>query len=173
MPDVTCIFVYCLTVTAFICIYECKRPTYTTEMCRSFMFSEHLLLQCWIPEMRNSQMTTENAKKNQNFGLYSKFYITSHFIISHSHIFLLFCPLFYLSLTIASPSSLPSRCVVSKHLSVWHSLTWPSRSHFINMMSHVSPFQRASPADTADYADHVIWRRLKVLEHFWFCLRML
>lgn len=32
----------------------------------------------------------------------------------------------------------------------------------------MSPFQRDSPADRADYADNVIWRRLKVLEEFWF-----
>lgn len=41
------------------------------------------------------------------------------------------------------------------------------------------PFQRDSPADTADYADDLIWRRLKVWNsyllsswangHFWFC----
>lgn len=175
MSDFTCIFVYCLTVTAFICIYECKHTTYTAEMCGSFTFCEYLLLQCWSPRGETAKLPQKLLKKKKIFGLYSKFYRTSLLIISHSYIFLLFCPLFYLSHTISSPSSLPSRCVVSKHLSVWHSLTLPSCSHFINMMSRVSPFQRASPADTADYADHVIWRRLKVLEHFWFlfCLRML
>lgn len=64
MSDFTCIFVYCLTVTAFICIYECKHTTYTAEMCGSFTFSEYLLLQSWSPRGETAKLPQKLLKKN-------------------------------------------------------------------------------------------------------------
>lgn len=118
-------------------------------------------------------MSVHQISKSQNapeihkhFGLYSKFQSINSFtqILTFSS-----CSVLSFNCLTLFCLSFPSSCVMSERLSVWHSLTWRPRRQFINMMSHVSPFQRDSPADTADYTDNVIRRRLKVWNCSGFC----
>lgn len=89
------VLLFTVDLSAFICIYECKRTTYTYRDARIL----HLFLSVFHfsvspPDEKQKSQITPEIHKNILVCIQSCFFFDkSPFMMSHSHISLQFCPL--------------------------------------------------------------------------------